>query len=201
MRRFLSVSFAGALCAGLFQLWAGPPLICFPFDIGSAESLPWASAQKGWDNPDPSYDTNHLAADTLRILDSGAPVLVRMETLRRAIIYGDKNHRAAADLFTNLRQRASSPRAGTSDYFDYGYAVATMKQMLWKYKEDLTGGADGYSYVLKALAMDPASAEMHFAAAMIARDPRRSDYAEHAAKALAARSNALLAANVDSHLR
>jgi hypothetical protein len=49
--------------------------------------------------------------------------------------------------------------------------------------------------------MDPASAEMHFAAAMIARDPRRSDYAEHAAKALAARSNALLAANVDSHLR
>ena len=46
---------------------------------------------------------------------------------------------------------------------------------------------------------------MHFAAAVMARGTRagtpRPDYAEHAQKARAAKSDALLATNVKSHLQ
>src|SRR5262249_28090120 len=60
---------------------AGPPLICHPFSIGNDPSLPFG---KNWNSPDPKYDTRNLAADTLKLLDSGQSVLTRMETMRRA---------------------------------------------------------------------------------------------------------------------
>ena len=71
---------------------------------------------------------------------------------------------------------------------------------MWKYKEDFTGGADGYSFVQKAIALEPDSAELRFAAAIMTRYPQRPDYAEHARKAREAKSDALLARNVRSHL-
>src|SRR5229473_1296512 len=85
--------------------------------------------------------------------------------------------------------------------FDYGYFTETLKQLDWKYKEDLSGGVDGYPFVQRAIALEPDSAEMHFAAAIMARTKSgmRPDYAEHAQKARAAKSDALLATNVKSH--
>ena len=206
MRTLTAFVLSSAFCAGLFLTWAGPPLICQPYEIGNAASLPWvhsgeAGWKAGWDNPDPNYDPRHLASDTLKILDSGAPVVVRMETLRRAVIYGSRDHAAATGLLTALRARTDSPQAAAAAYLDYGYAVQTMRQMLWVYKEDLTKGADGRAMVEKAVAMEPDSAEMHFAAAMVARDRRLPGYDGHAAKALAANSDALLAANAPSHLK
>lgn len=193
------------LCAGFFTIQAGPPLICHPYDIGNAQSLPWGHSQQGsweagWDNPLPGYDTKQLAGDTLKILDANAPVLVRMETMRRAALYGANDHASAAALLTALKQRATAPNPGALALFDYGYFTATLKQIQWKYKEDLTGGADGYQLVERALAIKPDSAEMHFAAAIISRDPRKPDFAEHARKARSAHADALLAANIRSHL-
>jgi hypothetical protein len=198
----LTFSFGLAFCAAAFTIQAGPPLICHPYDIGNAQSLPWGHGRDavGFDNPDPNYNTKQLTADTLKILDTGAPVLVRMETMRRASLYGSNDHAAASALLGALKQRATAPTPGALAMFDYGYFTETLKQLTWKYKEDLTGGADGYSFVQKAIALQPDSAEMHFAAAIMTRNPPRPDYAEHARKAREAKSDALLAGNVRSHL-
>ena len=66
---------------------AGPPLICHTFvtDAG-ARLLPWA-ASRDWHAPDPSYDAAGLIEDTLGLLSADAPILERMENLRRATIY------------------------------------------------------------------------------------------------------------------
>ena len=78
-------SLRGALLAAalLFSsaAFAGPPLLCHPFDIGGAASLPWG---KGWNVADRQYDTRRLSADTLGLLGAQTPVIARMETLRRA---------------------------------------------------------------------------------------------------------------------
>jgi len=203
MRTLSFLSIGMAICAGVFTIQAGPPLICHPYDIGNAQSLPWGQGRDavGFDNPDPNYNTRQLSADTLRLLDSSAPVLVRMETMRRASLYGSNDHAAASALLGALKQRATTANAGALALFDYGYFVETLKQLNWKYKEDLTGGADGYSFVQRAIALQPDSAEMHFAAAIMTRYPQRADFTEHARKARAATSDGLLAANVRSHLQ
>jgi len=190
-----------AALATLFVAHAGPPLICHPYNIGPAKSLPWGSGQ-GWDTRDTSYNLANLAADTLAILDSNAPVLVRMETLRRAAIYGSDDHAAARALLAKLAERGKSANATASSLFDYGYMASTLQQINWLYKEDLAGGVDGYQYVQNALAIDPNSAEMHFAAAIIASYPlRAADRDSHLAKARAASKDALLAQNVANHFR
>ena len=64
---------------------AGPPLLCHPFDIGAAASLPWDGAG-GWFQGKSDYQLNRLVADTEAIPQPGTPVIVRRETLRRAAI-------------------------------------------------------------------------------------------------------------------
>ena len=167
MLKKMLVTFGFATFGAIFTAQAGPPLLCHPYNIGAAQSLPWGtSAAAGWDNPDASYNLQQLSADTLRLLNEKTPVLVRMETLRRATIYGEKDHRAVTELLSNLRKRAQE--GNTLALFDYGYLVESIKQMQWKYKEDITNGADGYSFVTKALAREPGSVEIRNAADVIA---------------------------------
>jgi len=181
---------------------AGPPLICHPYNIGDAKSLPWGSGS-GWDAKDPSYETKSVPADTLALLGTQTPVLVRMETLRRAVLYGAVDHDSARSLLAQLRDRQVS--VGKSDAlanFDYGYFLASLKQIEWLYKEDLTGGVDGYKYVLDALAFHPDSPEMHFAAAIIASSPmRQAERDLHLSKARSAKNDVLLARNLQSHFQ
>ena len=61
--RFLSAVLAAAIVFAAVPAFAGPPLLCFPFDIGSARTLPMGA--RGWESVDPSYDPSHLVADTL----------------------------------------------------------------------------------------------------------------------------------------
>ena len=188
------------LSAGLIVLCvqAGPPLICHPFQIGSAASLAWNPNSANWNSPDPKYDSRQLATDTLRILDSGAPVLVRMETLRRATVYGSNDHRAANELLASLRKRVMGNGSALA-YFDYGYFVASVRQMQFKYKDDITNGEDAYAYLRKALALAPESESgpMHFAAALVLSDPLRApERDEQLRQARAAKSDMLLAENL-----
>lgn len=205
MRSTLFFTVALAAASTMFVAQAGPPLICHPYNIGGAKSLPWA-AGTNWDARDPSYNVRNLDADTLAILDQGVTVLVRMETLRRAVLYGAQDHAAARALLAKLKDRelavekASKPQALV--YFDYGYFLASLNQVRWLYKEDLSAGADGYEYVQKALAIDPDSAEMHFAAAIMTADPPRpAERDAHLAKARSANNDALLAQNLSTHFR
>jgi hypothetical protein len=145
---------AGVLaCAAASIVFAGPPLICHPHDIGSAKSLPWKNdGTNKWDNPDPGYAVRQLSADTLRLLQPDMPVVVRMETLRRAAIYGLRDHAAASALLAALRERADGhPDALTS--FDYACFLASLQQMKWWYKEDLSHGQDGSEYVKTAASL------------------------------------------------
>src|SRR5258708_17067 len=180
--------------------FAGPPLICHPFDIGNAKSLPWTGT--GWDlSGNENYDIKNLTPDTLAILDSGAPVIVRMETLRRATLYARKDPQAAKELLTKLYQRATAGEtAGRQDalaWFDAGYLAAANSQWLGKDKNS-AAGIDGYGLVTKALARRKQSdPEMEFAAALITLQGPQQAHQEHAQKAMAgAKNDPLLARNL-----
>src|SRR3977135_861961 len=81
LRHFAAAAAALLVLAG--SAIAGPPLICPAIDIGSADSLPWP--RSGWNlSGQENYDVSHLVPDTLALLAPSTPVLVRMETLRRA---------------------------------------------------------------------------------------------------------------------
>src|SRR5262245_40083659 len=77
---------------------AGPPLPCFPFAVGTARSRPMGHGD--WRTVDPKYDVSQLVTDTLALLTPAAPVIVRMETLRRATIYASANRDLAKDLMS-----------------------------------------------------------------------------------------------------
>ena len=95
-----SIRFAAGLLALLIAVagvaFAGPPLICHAFDIGSAKSLPWISHDWNLTGTE-TYDTSKLASDTFAILASNSSVLVHMETLRRATLYARKDPAAAKE--------------------------------------------------------------------------------------------------------
>lgn len=110
--------------------WAGPPLICHANDIGGARSLPWV-ATDGWNGADPAYDLAHLTDDTLALLTPQTPIVVRMETIRRAVIYATHRAGLADDLEVRLVARAldlqGSGQPDPTALFDAGYLVETLR--------------------------------------------------------------------------
>lgn len=194
---------------------AGPPLICHTIEIGQAKSLPWTS--HNWKlSGGETYDTKNLVRDTLEILAPDTPVLVRMETLRRATLYARKDPVAAKELLTRLHARATSAESsGHSDalaWFDVGYLAETYKQWIGKNLPHMTdgmrmdsnpaAGVDGYALVKKALTLRGAALhgddpQMEFAAALITFSGPAAEHREHAQKAIAgAKTDALLAQNL-----
>src|SRR5260370_35422892 len=89
---------------------AGPPLICHPFDIGNAKSLPWISHDWNLTGAE-NYDTRDLSDDTLDILNSSQVPLFHMETLRRATLYARKDPVAAKQLRLQLVTRPKRAEA------------------------------------------------------------------------------------------
>src|SRR5713226_6621789 len=145
---------------------AGPPLICHTIEIGRAKSLPWIS--HNWNlSGGENYDTKNLVKDTLEILGPDTPVLVRMETLRRATLYARKDPLAAKELLAQLHARATSAESsGHPDalaWFDVGYLAETYKQWIGQNLPHMTdgmrmdsnpaAGLDGYALVKKALGL------------------------------------------------
>jgi hypothetical protein len=134
---------------------AGPPLICHSYAIGNDTSLPWSMDKNSWNNPDPKYDTSNLANDAMKLLDSGKPLLTRMETLRRASVYSAKDTAAGLDLGSRLMARALASEAkGESNsiaLFDAGYFVESMKQMSLITKVSLFAGVDGRDWVKRSV--------------------------------------------------
>lgn len=164
--------FAGVMVAALTSArpaLAGPPLLCFPFDIGAARSLP--IGEGNWRAIDPRYDVSHLVDDTLALLAPQTPVLVRMETLRRATLYAADRPEIATALLGRLRDRAKVPAADVGlAVFDFGYLVETYRQAVPIFKHAIAAidGIDGYQFVLKARALQSDDASMEYAAKLIA---------------------------------
>jgi len=195
---------------------AGPPLLCHPFDIGAAKSLPWSGASS-WFDGQPGYDLQQLADDTEALLTPSTPIIVRMETLRRAAIYASRDPRVAKRLFLTIndRVRAAAASRGKTDpltLFDAGYLTETFREigrlgrssffaanMNADAMEALVKDVDGYALVQKSLALRANDASIELASALIAASTpdRKGQYAQHAEKARSgAKQDALLARNL-----
>ncbi len=181
---------------------AGPPLLCFPMSIGDAASLPWGAG--GWNSPKVDYDRARLADDTVALLSSQPRTLVRMETLRRAVIYASLDETAAKKLFGALRARANlaDKTADVRASFDLGYAVEAYRQT--KHAISLARlvdpPEDGYALIRQALTRG-ADPEMEYAAALVTSSRMfRSVSDEHLRAALAgAKKDSDLARTIAAH--
>lgn len=192
---------------------AGPPLICHTLDIGNAKSLPWTD--HGWNlTGNESYNIKNLVHDTLAILDSGAPVLVHMETLRRATLYARKDPQIAKELITRLIARAGDVNDGQHPdalaLFDAGYLAECYKQWIGKNLPHATdnlpmdpnpaANLDGYALVKQAIGLRGQDAEMEFAAALITLEGPQADHQQRVLRATAGAANdPLLAQNLRMH--
>ena len=190
---------------------AGPPLICHSIDIGSAQSLPWTSS--GWNlSGQETYDTNHLVPDTLALLVPSTPVLVRMETLRRATLYGQKQTTIAQELLFRLEARTRENPKDALAAFDFGYLVESYRQASWLRQHtdwlkasgdaasvNLVLKMDGLEWVRKAITLRGSDPQMEFAAALMTSENARSERDRHLQNAMAgAKTDALLARNLAS---
>ena len=210
--RFAIALVAAILCLATVAL-AGPPLICHSIEIGQAKSLPWIS--HNWNlSGSESYDTKNLVRETLEILGPNTPVLVRMETLRRATLYARSDRFAAKELLAKLYARANAAESsGHPDafaWFDVGYLAETYKQWIGQNLPHMTdgmrmdpnpaAGVDGYALVKKALALRGNDQQMEFAAALITLSGPQGEHRQHAQNAIAgAKSDPLLAQNLATH--
>ena len=193
--------------------FAGGTLAARMFDIAGAKSLPWASG--AWDMQ-AGYDRQQLVKDTMALLTPQTPVLVRMETMRRALIYanggkagdeakfqtpGENLSRLLLDkLMARVEAAEHKGQADTLALFDAGFFVES-----WRYSFD-KGKAlpevNGYELIKKASALQKTDATMEFAAALISlyRGDYRGDqsaYQQHLQKAVAgAEANSLLSRNM-----
>ncbi len=194
---------------------AGPPLICHPFKIGDAKSLPWNEAAQG---PKADYEVGRLVGDTLALLTPDAPIIVRMETLRRAMFYAAKHQHVAGELLERLRARALEAEAkgkpNALAAFDFGYLVERYRQAVPMFEHKLIEGTresasglanfvaalDGYNWVTKAIRLRGGDPEMEFAAALMTERGGQKGHREHVGKAAAgAKEGSLLARNLASH--
>jgi len=191
--------------------FAGPPLLCHPFDIGDARSLPWSTGGN-WAEGRPDYEIARLVADTEALLTPTTPVIVRMETLRRAAIYASRERHVAEQLFAAVTSRArASEAAGRVDalaFLDAAYVTGAFRQIgmleqMAQFRDraplmrSLVANTDAYALIAKSVAASPNDPAVQFAAALIASDSSRDAYRAHAQKARdGAHRDALLARNI-----
>jgi hypothetical protein len=172
---------------------AGPPLLCHPIPIAEDQSLPWG---KDAFTKSASYDSRRLVSDTLTALDSATSVLVRMETLRRATLYINRNTQIADDLMGSLMSRVQDAEAtGQHDamaWFDAGYLAACFSQSATNAtfgpaagKGSKARSIPGYSWVVKAIEISGGNTSMELAAALITVDHRVPEHRSHVKNVLA----------------
>ena len=213
-RSLFTAFVAIAALAAARPVQAGPPLLCHPFDIGSAASLPWTGVSS-WFDGKADYRLSGLVTDTEALLAPSTPVVVRMETLRRASIYAGRDPQIASALLERLSAKVQhSKDAGRPDalaLMDLAYVTEALRQItliggVTGYKDrvsaihDLIRDRDGWQYMKASLAALPDDPGLQFAAALIAADKDRGAYVEHARRARAgAQKDALVARNL-SHI-
>jgi hypothetical protein len=173
--------------------------------------LPWSSS--GWNlSGQETYNVDNLVTDTLALLGPSTPVLVRMETLRRATLYGQKQAPVAQELLFRLEARTRENPKDALAAFDFGYLVECYWQASWlrQHTDWLKASADatttnfamkldGYDSVRKAIALRGTDPQMEFAAALMTIEDAREEHERHLQNAMAgAKADALLARNLAS---
>ena len=226
--RSISLTVTSILCLLVVQqtAFAGPPLLCHPFEIGNARSLPWVGPE--WRGVDKNFKIDRLVEDTLALLTPETPVMIRMETLRRATVYAVwsmsdykvgyevKDAAVAGELLSRLKARIpdsrvnSNKKAAALAMFDYAYLVETYKQGSYDSHAGraakLVADIDGYGLIVKAIAQIGGSPEMEYAAGLSCmgkkREAGQNCYVAHLQKAAdGAQEGSLLARNMLNYLR
>lgn len=189
-------------------VFGGTPLICHPYSIGDAKSLPGGNDGHG---VTVAYDRKNLVRDTLNLLGDDTPVIVRMETIRRAVMYAtarmrgwdrgtytDDDRDLAYGLLEKLRERASAATgpARALALFDLGFYSETLRET------KIDRSLNGYDLIVRAVELRGGDPEMEFALALTCAHTRRPELEQHLTRARAgAKSGTLLAANLESHFR
>jgi len=158
-----------ACLAAVAPAQAGPPLLCHPFDIGVAKSLSWDGAT-GLSTGRADYAIDRFVAETEALLGPATPVIVRMETLRRAAIYASRDRQVASQLLERLTARArAAEQSGKPDslaLLDAAYGTEAFRQtgMLGRSQgfgerapiaRAVVGDTDGTALMAKSLATRP----------------------------------------------
>lgn len=179
----------------------GPPLICSPYEIGEAKSLPWGGEAL---RVSTSYDRTRVVGDTLELLKTERSALVRMETLRRASIYLQDDRARATELLAKISWIAMDAEAAgkpsAEAWFNAGFLAASLDQIGTdiKWNPGVAEGREGYAYVQRAIALDPDNAAMHFGAALVSHGIK--EHREHLKKAVAgAQAGTDLARSIESN--
>lgn len=177
---------------------AGPPLLCHEIQIGEIKSLPWGddTFKKSAD-----YSPASVVDDTLKLLDGELPVLARMETLRRATLYIERDSAKADQLLGSLLTRTldaevvMEAKVLALRYFDAGYFAATLQQAGIETafgpangKHDLHR-VPGYAWMVRAYKMADLDGDMAFGLALVTADSRMTEhtmFVERAAQTSAA---------------
>lgn len=188
---------------------AGPPFLCHQFEIGSATSLPWMDGD--WLGVRTDYDIAHVVTDTQTLLTSDVPTVVRMETLRRAVLYASRDRalaeRFVAALTARVAEADDAGRANGLALFDLGYTLEAMSEveMLGHFMGSdlaargralagMTKPDEGRALILKSASLRTDDAGMAFALALI---EGTADRPPHLARArAAAKEDRLLATNM-----
>lgn len=199
---------------------AGPPLICHPFEIGEAKSIAWNGRQ--WRDVKKDYDINQLVPDVMAILETDAPILVRMETMRRAAVYAvwslrdakvgfdPKGDRAAIALLDKIlahknaaEVRGFKTKADKLALFDAGYLLETYKYIGFEETSKKTVlSAESLAWVEKANNALDCPGEIELALAIILQNHPGTSAAQdkHLETAVGkAAEGSLLAKNIISH--
>jgi hypothetical protein len=189
---------------------AGPPLLCHPFDIGTAKSLPW-DGTTSWFQGRADYPVKQLVTDTEAILQPATPVVVRMETLRRAAIYASQDPAIASALVDRLTAKARSSSADPLAALDAAYAIEALHQIamleqVGQFRDRVAGvkqalrGHDAAPLVEQAAAARTGDPAVAFAAALITMGKDPQAYGAYAARARAGASQDALVARNIGHL-
>lgn len=209
LRAFIALLFAIVLPIAVH---AGPPLICHPYDISGSgwKSLP--GGNKDHFGLSAGYDRSNLVADTLALLTPDTPVIVRMETLRRAALYAtnemsawrtkksypESDRSLALGLLQQLRERTlkATDQTRSLALFDLGFYAETLRQTR------LDPALDGYELLRKVAELRPGDADVQFALALASASPRRKEHPDHLAQATSgAKPGTLLATNLQTHFQ
>ena len=182
MKQFTRIALAPLAAAAVLiasPAFAGPPLLCHPYDIGAARSLPWSGAQ-GWFDGDPAYRIDQVVTDTEALLTPATPVIVRMETLRRAAIYASADGPLAARLLERFVKRAeASANGGQPDalaWLDAAYLAGAYREMSMLSSDSrfaargnglraALGETKDAALIARSIALRPDDASIRFAAA------------------------------------
>jgi tetratricopeptide (TPR) repeat protein len=157
-----------ALAPGANRYFFGPPLLCFPLDIGDAVSIPDPSG------PEPRAAALEKPAEFLRrvlaVLDGTNDTLVHIETMRRAsiTIHGlnhdsDKGRAVVAEIelrFVDRALRATLQNPGDAlAWLDAGYLLEAIRT------GSTSNGLSGMEYLEKAASIAPKDASIPLAQA------------------------------------